>query len=418
MADGEGNALRRQARDGAGAHPGEPRSDSGSKPPELRGEVTPKPAEPKRVVEAPHGAPQGAPHGTSPARGRKPPTRRRSIRLFLLLLGPLVLIAAGIYMYVSGGRYVTTDNAYVQADKLTVTTDVSGVVASIAVKEGQRVAVGDVLFKLDEEPFRIALDGAQAQLATVAADLKAQQANYQEKLADIKKAEADLDFYNREFERQSTLAATRVASQATLDVARHNRDAAQQSINALQQQAAALLAQLGGSADLPVEQQPRYKQAQANVATAQRNLRRSVVTAPIAGIVTNVDKLQLGQYLPAAQGAFNLVATDQVWIEGNPKETDLTYVTVGDTATVTVDSYPGRTWTGTVCSISPATGAEFSLLPAQNSSGNWVKVVQRIPLRVCVVQQNDGPQLRSGMSVEVEIDTKHQRHFSDLFGWF
>jgi membrane fusion protein (multidrug efflux system) len=329
-----------------------------------------------------------------------------------------VLIAAGIYMYVSGGRYVTTDNAYVQADKLTVTTDVSGVVASIAVKEGQRVAVGDVLFKLDEEPFRIALDGAQAQLATVAADLKAQQANYQEKLADIKKAEADLDFYNREFERQSTLAATRVASQATLDVARHNRDAAQQSINALQQQAAALLAQLGGSADLPVEQQPRYKQAQANVATAQRNLRRSVVTAPIAGIVTNVDKLQLGQYLPAAQGAFNLVATDQVWIEGNPKETDLTHVTVGDTATVTVDSYPGRTWTGTVCSISPATGAEFSLLPAQNSSGNWVKVVQRIPLRVCVVQQNDGPQLRSGMSVEVEIDTKHQRHFSDLFGWF
>lgn len=418
MADGEGNALRRQTREDSAPQSGEPRSDAGPRPIDLRADAMPKPAEPKseapkRAVEAPH----GAPHGGTPARGRKKTSRRRSVRFFLLLLGPLVLIVGGIFMYLNGGRYVTTDNAYVQADKLTVTTDVSGVVASIAVKEGQRVNVGDVLFKLDDEPFRISLNGAQAQLATVAADLAAQQANYREKLADIKKAEADLDYYNREFDRQSALAASRVASQSALDVARHNRDAAQQTIAALQQQAAALLAQLGGAPDLPVTQQPRYQQAQAAVDSAQRNLRRTVVTASIAGVVTNVDKLQLGQYLPAAQGAFNLVASDPVWIEGNPKETDLTYVKVGDKATVTVDSFPGRTWTGTVCSISPATGAEFSLLPAQNSSGNWVKVVQRIPLRVCVAQQDGAPQLRSGMSVEVEIDTGHQRHFSDLFSW-
>ncbi len=387
MADGDGGALR--------------------KPPQARGEPEQRDTGPKKLVEAP----------MPPTRARKRIVKRRPTRMILLLLGPLVVIVGGIYVYLSGGRYVGTDNAYIQADKLTVTTDVSGVVASIEVKEGQLVKAGDVLFKLDEEPFRIALNGAQAQLAVVGADLAAQQANYREKLADIKRAEADLDFYNREFDRQSSLAGRGIASQATLDTARRNRDSAQQSIDAFQQQAAALLAQLGGAPNLPLDQQARYKQAQAVVDTAQRNLRRAVVTAPISGIVTNVKKLQLGQYLPAAQGAFNLVSNDLVWVDANPKETDLTYVKLGDKATVTVDSYPGRAFDATVCSISPATGAEFSLLPAQNSSGNWVKVVQRIPVRVCVDQPQDGPRLRAGMSVVVEIDTGHQRHFSDLFSW-
>ncbi len=383
MADGEGGALR--------------------KPPEARSESAPqKLSEPLPL----------------PTRStRKRPAKRRSLRLTLLLLGPLIVIIGGIYVYLTGGRYVTTDNSYVQANKLTLTTDVSGVVSSIEVKEGQSVTAGQVLFKLDDETFRVALNSAQAQLAAVSNDLAALQANYREKLSDIEKAKADLDFYNREFERQSTLAASRVGTQVALDAARHNRDAAQQSIEASQQQAAALLAQLGGSSDLPVDQQARYKQAQAVVDAANRNLRRTTVVAPMAGIVTNVDKLQIGQYLPASQGAFNLVANDRVWVTANPKETDLTYVKEGDKATVTVDSFPGRVWNATVCSISPATGAEFSLLPAQNSSGNWVKVVQRVPLRICVEQIKDGPQLRSGMSVEIEIDTGHTRHFSDLFDW-
>jgi membrane fusion protein (multidrug efflux system) len=387
MADGDGGALR--------------------KPPQKRSEPEQRDTGPKKLVEA----------ALQPTRARRRP-KKRSMRMVLLLLGPLVVIVGGIYVYLTGGRYVGTDNAYVQADKLTITTDVSGVVASIEVKEGQQVKAGDVLFKLDEEPFRIALNGAQAQLAVVGADLAAQQANYREKLADIQKAKADLEFYSREFDRQSSLAGRGIASQAALDSARRNRDAARQSIDALQQQAAALLAQLGGAPDLPLDQQARYQQAQAAVDAAQRNLRRTVVVAPITGIVTNVSKLQIGQYLPAAQGAFNLVASEQVWIDANPKETDLTYVKVGDKAVVTVDSYPGRQFDASVCSISPATGAEFSLLPAQNSSGNWVKVVQRIPIRVCVTQPQDGPRLRAGMSAVVEIDTGHTRHFRDLFDWF
>jgi len=388
MADGDSGALRKPQRS-------EPEQrDTG----------------PKKLVEAPPSSIK------APPRARKRP-KKRSMRMILLLLGPLVVIIGGVYVYLTGGRYVGTDNAYIQADKLTVTTDVSGVVASIEVKEGQQVKAGDVLFKLDEEPFRIALNGAQAQLAVVGADLAAQQANYREKLADIQKAKADLEFYSREFDRQQPLAARGIASQAALDSARRNRDGAQQSIDALQQQAAALLAQLGGAPDLPLDQQARYKQAQAVVDNAQRNLRRTVVVAPMAGIVTNVNKLQLGQYLPASQGAFNLVASEQMWVDANPKETDLAYVKIGDKATVTVDAYPGRKFEASVCSISPATGAEFSLLPAQNSSGNWVKVVQRIPIRVCVTQPSDGPRLRSGMSAVVEIDTGHTRHFSDLFDW-
>jgi membrane fusion protein (multidrug efflux system) len=164
----------------------------------------------------------------------------------------------------------------------------------------------------------------------------------------------------------------------------------------------------------PIESHPRFLQAQSDVDKAKRDLNHSVVTAPMAGIIANADALQVGEYLPAAQPAFNLVATDHVWVEANPKETDLTYMAAGHTAEISVDAYPGREWKATVASISPATGAEFSVLPAQNASGNWVKVVQRVPVRLLVETPDDSPPLRSGMSVEVSIDTGHRRSFHDL----
>jgi membrane fusion protein, multidrug efflux system len=350
----------------------------------------------------------------APSKERAPGSRRKLVRRVLLIGGPLLLIAAILYFYLTGGRYVSTDNAYVQADKLAISTEVSGFVAEIPVRENQRVEAGQTLFRLDDEPYRIALAGAEAQLAATRNQIASLQASYREKQAEIKQAETDVAFYEPELKRQAELLQRKVTPQAKYDEARRNLDASRQKIVMLRQQAQGILAQLGGAPDQPVESQAAYRQVQAQVDNARRSLRRTVVTAPMAGIVTNVDKLQVGQYLPAAQAAFSLVATDHVWVEANPKETDLTYVKQGDPATVTVDTYPGREWQAAVASISPATGAEFSVLPAQNTSGNWVKVVQRIPVRLRVEVPENAPPLRAGMSVEIDIDTGHKRTLGGL----
>jgi membrane fusion protein (multidrug efflux system) len=317
-------------------------------------------------------------------------------------------------MYLTGGRYVSTDNAYVRADKVTVSTDVSGIVAEVPVHENQVVEKDQVLFRLDDEPYRIALVGAEAQLGTVRNQIAALQAAYQQNLAQVQQAQTDLAFFQRELQRQQELASRQVASQAAFDQARHNAEAARDRLLMAQRQAQATLAQLGGKADEPIESNPSYRQAMAQVDKARRDLRHTVVTAPMDGIVTNVEALQVGEYLPAAQAGFSLVATDHVWVEANPKETDLTHLEPGDPATVTVDAYPGREWRATVASLSPASGAEFSVLPAQNASGNWVKVVQRVPVRLKVQVSPDAPPLRAGMSASVEIDTGHQRTLAGL----
>ena len=349
-------------------------------------------------------------------RNRRPRRRPslKQLRWALLLLGPLLVVLIGGYLYLTGGRYVSTDNAYVKAEKLTLTTDVAGIVAEVAVRENQQVAPGQILFRLDDEPFRLALAQADAELAAVRNDIEAQKANYREKQAELQLAEADVAFFEREHRRQAELAARRVAAEAQLDQARHNLDAARLRAASTRQELNAIVASLGGDPDIPVEAHPRYRAALAARDRAARDLRRTVVRAPFAGIVTNVPNLQPGMYLPASAPAFSLVATDHVWIEANPKETDLTNVRPGQKVTVTVDAYPGTTWHGTVESLSPASGAEFALLPAQNTTGNWVKVVQRIPVRIRLEPGPDMPTLRAGMSAEVEIDTGYQRALPTL----
>jgi membrane fusion protein (multidrug efflux system) len=341
-------------------------------------------------------------------------TTRQLARRILLPLGPVVLVALALTMWLAGGRYVSTDNAYVRADKVAVNADVAGKVVELAVKDNQHVAAGDLLFRIDDEPYRIALDAAEAKLASVRNDVGALQATWRQRLADIGQGEADIAWYEREFKRQSDLAQRNVASQAKLDEARHNLDAARQRVAGLRQEAQATLAQLGGDADKPVEKQASYLAALADVEKARRDLRRTSVVAPIAGIVTRVESLQVGSYLTAGQPAFALVAVDSAWVEANPKETDLTHVKPGDPATVTVDAYPGREWTGHVASLSPGTGAEFAILPAQNASGNWVKVVQRVPVRIVLDRVEGAPTLRAGMSVEAEIDTGYKRSLGEL----
>jgi membrane fusion protein, multidrug efflux system len=382
---------------------------------------------PKETAETPaarRDAPQQQPD--RPAAIAAPPekapgrSRERWVRWALFTLLPLALIA-GAYWYVSGGQVMSTDDAYVEADKVGISTDVSGIVKKIDVSDNQDVAEGQVLFRMDDLPFRLALERAEAQVGIVRNDLTALKANYGDMEAQIKQAQYDVEYYDREFHRQQDLASKNVASQQTFDTARRNFQSAQQKVASLNQQLGAIAANLNGDPSLPVERHPRYRDAVAQRDEAARQLDHTVVKAPFAGIVTNVPSIAPGKYLQASMTAFYLVATDHLWVDSNPKETELTYVRPGQGVTVTVDTYPDVEWYGTIESISPAAAQEFSLLPAQNTSGNWVKVVQRIPMRVRVdTSDKNLPPLRAGMSVEVDVNTSHTRglpHFlAALFG--
>jgi membrane fusion protein, multidrug efflux system len=343
-----------------------------------------------------------------PEKAPQPP-RRRWVRWVLFVLLPLALIAGG-YWYVTGGSVMSTDDAYVEADKVGISTDVSGIVKEVDVSNNQHVDDGQVLFRLDDLPFRLALERADAQVGIVRNDLNALKANYRDMQAQIKQAQDDVEYYDREFHRQQDLAAKFIASQQTFDTARRNLQNAQQKLASLNQQLAAIAANLNGDPDIPVEQHPRYLNAMAQRNEAARQLDHTVVKAPFAGIATNVPAIAPGKYLQASVTAFYLVAAEYVWVDSNPKETQLTNVRPGQPVTVTVDTYPDLEWHGTVESLSPAAAQEFALLPAQNTSGNWVKVVQRIPMRVRLdTSDKSRPALRAGMSVEVDVDTGHQR---------
>ncbi|TIO25410.1 MAG: HlyD family secretion protein, partial [Mesorhizobium sp.] len=308
---------------------------------ELEAPVAPEPA----ALEAPSAQPKPAAVTiASPARAKP---RRSLTRSVLFALLPVAL-AVGGYYYVVGGQVMTTDNAYIQAQSLGVSTDVSGTVQEIDVHDNEAVKKGQVLFRLRPASFETALAGAQAQLGTVRNQVLTLQASYQQSLAQIAQAEADIPYYESAFQRQQDLLKTSTASKATFDSAQHDLIAARQKVIVAKAQAQATLAQLGGDADQPVEKNPFYLQAQSALDDAQRNLGDSVVKAPFDGVVTNVDALQVGKYLPASQPAFSLVSSTDIWIAAEPKETELTYVRPGQKATISIDGYPGEVWHGKV----------------------------------------------------------------------
>jgi len=370
-----------------------------------RTEAPQGPEKPQAEVRRPHvSLAAGAPHG-SWARSR----RRLRLRWALFALLPLVLIV-GAYFYVRGGQVMTTDDAYVNSNKVDISTDVSGIVKEVDVSDNQRVQTGQVLYRLDPQQFQIALDNAKANLAQVALTVQAMKDDYQRMLRDVDAQQAKVDLDQAIYNRYAALVNTSAISKANYDQARYTLTADQSTLQSLRQQAQVQLARLAGNADIPVNEHPQYRQAEAQVKEAQRQLDHTVVAAPFAGIATGVPSIAPGKYLPASTVAFYLVDTDHVWIDAQPKETELTYVQPGQRVSVTVDTYPNRVWHGTVASISPAASEEFSLLPAQNTSGNWVKVVQRVPMRVEVDTSDKSlPPLRAGMSVEVSVDTGHAR---------
>jgi membrane fusion protein (multidrug efflux system) len=340
---------------------------------------------------------------------RPKPSRRRRVRRLLMIGGPLaVLIGVGI-VYVTGGRYAGTDNAYVHAHMVSVSADLSGRVVAVDVHENQPVKAGDVLFQLDPEPLQIAINQARANLEDARNKIIGLKAAYRTRQEDLKAAEANVGFAQRELQRREKLVAGKIISQSDYDEARNRYDVAVNEAASIRQDISRIISELGGNPDIDPEEHPNYKAAQSALAQAELDMRRGTVVASTDGVVAQVDQLRPGDYINAGQAVFNIVSQQDIWIEANLKETDLTYVQPGQKAEVTIDTYPGRTFTAVVDSIGMATGAEFSVLPAQNASGNWVKVVQRIPVRLHVIDVPANTVLRAGMSAVVDIDTEHRR---------
>jgi len=361
------------------------------------------------VAPAPR-APDVQPH-QPPAEVKEPWSRRNWVRWGLFALLPLALIV-GCYWYVTGGQVMSTDDAYVEAETVGISTDVSGIVNDVAVTDNQHIVAGQVLYRLDPRQFQIALDNAKANLAQTALTIDSMKQDYTRMLSDAAAQQGQVDLDQLNYDRDAMLLRSGTVSQAVYDQARYTLEVDKNKLESLRQQAAVQLARLAGNSNIPVTQHPQYLQAQARVDEAQRQLDHTVVKAPFAGTVTNVPSIAPGKYLAASTTAFYLVDRDHVWVDATPKETELTYVQPGQPVTVTVDTYPDAQWRGIVESISPAAAQQFSLLPAQNTSGNWVKVVQRVPLRVRVdTTDKHLPPLRAGMSVEIDVDTGHARGF-------
>ena len=329
-------------------------------------------------------------------------------RRLLLIGGPAIVVVVALVFYLLSGRYVSTDDAYIQSARVDVSTEVSGRIREIDVRDNQLVHKGDVLFRLDTPAFNIAVADARAQLAAALLKVPSLQAVYRQRQADEAGARSTLDYDQRELARQTQLESQGISSRAQLDQAKNNFQSAQQLLAAAQQQTASALADLAGNPNATPDSLPLVKQAQATLDHALLQLSYTVVHASMDGIVAKVDQIQVGDHVNAATPLFALMSNSNLWVEANFKETDLTHMRPGQSATFSVDAYPGRAFTGRVLSTSPGTGSSFSLLPPENSSGNWVKVVQRLPVRLSI-DNNGGVPLAAGMSVEADVDTEHRR---------
>jgi membrane fusion protein, multidrug efflux system len=339
-------------------------------------------------------------------------------RFLLLVVLPVLAVIGGLVFYLNGGRYVTTDDAYVGAQKVLITPDISGKIDKVVVKEGQHVNEGDVLFEIDPVLFQLAVDQSRAQLEQA-------RTTYDNLIANVKiygqmldLAQQGIDLKQRDVERKQALVKSNVGSQLDLDNSANAMVTAGAQAQFVKQQLSNAKAQLLGNPDLPLEQFPPYAQAKAALGMAQRNLDHTVLRAPMPGVATQVDQIQLGRFVAAGTPVFSVIDVANPWVDANPKESDFTYVAVGQGVTLDVDAFPNHVFKGTVGSLSPGTGAQFAILPPQNATGNFVKVVQRVPVRIYFdADDKFVGKLKAGMSVNVSIDTNHRRSLAGLLGF-
>ena len=335
-------------------------------------------------------------------------------RFLLLVALPAVAALAGVALWLQGGRYEETENAYVKAHMIAVSADVSGRVVEVGVRDNEPVAAGALLFRIDPVPFELAVARAEAEMAVVRTTLDGLRAEYRVALADAAEANERIGFLARQLERQQKLKERGMGLEASFDEARHNLEAARRRLESANEKAARVLAALGGDVKRPAEAHPSFLAARAARDAGRDELARVRVVAPAAGIVSNM-RLQVGERVERGVPVFSLIESRPMWIEANFKETQLTHMREGQEVTVVADAYPDAKWRGRVSTIAPATKAEFAILPAQNSSGNWVKVVQRVPVLIHLDTPPDGQTpLRAGMTVTARVDTGHVRTLSAL----
>jgi membrane fusion protein (multidrug efflux system) len=351
----------------------------------------------------------GAPESPAAERhdSQSPPVRgwRERLRLPLMIGVPVIAGGVALYFYLASLGYESTDDAYLRAAQVSISPNVSGRVIEVGVHDNQPVHRGDTLIRLDDRPFRIAVENARARLANTRLQIESLKATYWQRMADLRSAQSALEYQRGEYERQIRLLASGVSPQSLVERTLNARNQAQQNVVSDQQQINATLASLGGDPNTPADQHPTVQEAQAELDRAMLNLSYTTIAAPIDGIVTRVEGLQPGDYINTATPAFVLVSTQDVWIEANFKEVQLTHMLPGQAARVRIDAYPGRDIRAKVVSISPGTGSQFQLLPPENATGTWVKVVQRLPVRL---RLDDSVPVQSGLSALVTVDTHYQ----------
>jgi membrane fusion protein (multidrug efflux system) len=335
-------------------------------------------------------------------------TRLQRLRWPLMSLAAIAVLGGATYFYIKGSRYQSTDDAYAQAATVSISANVGGRVSEVEVRDNQIVQRGATLFKLDDAPFRIAVSDAAARLADTRLQIESLKSTYRQRQVELRAARDTQSYAQQQYDRQTRLLRSGIASQAQFDQAAHALDAARQQVANVQQQIGVALANLGGDSNIAPERHPLVAQAQAALDRAQLNLSYTVVSAPTDGVVAKVEQLQVGDTIAASAPVFALVSTRDTWIEANFKEVQLAQMRTGQAATVRIDRYPGRRFSAVVTSVSPSTGSQFSLLPPENATGNWVKVVQRVPVRLQLTHVEAGFLLQSGLSADVTVDT-HSR---------
>lgn len=341
-----------------------------------------------------------------PGAPEAPPKKKRSgAQLALMLSAPVVLLGGGAYFWLTGGRYVETDNAYVHQPKVSLSADVAGRIASVSVSDNQSVKAGEVLFTIDAEPYRIALSQADAALAAARVNVEQLRVAFGTANAKLEAAKATLAIRQKEWDRASNLQQQGISAESSLDDSRLALQQAQSNVSLEEQDVANATAALGGDPQIKTDDHPAVRSAIAARDNAQRNLDKTTVLAPADGIVSQVASLNVGQFVATGSTIATLVETGKTWVEANFKETQLATLRSGLPAEVTVDAYPGVKFEGRLDSIGAATGSEFALIPAQNATGNWVKVTQRVPVRFSV-DLGEGQTLTAGMSAVVNVDTK------------
>ncbi len=345
---------------------------------------------------------------------------RPLLRFVLMVVVPITAAVYGALWWGESMRYVTTENAYVKSNVIAISADVDGRIIAVDARENERVNGGQILLRIDPRPFEIEIAEARAELERAKAEIEALRADYRSGQRAIRSRNERVRYLQGEFDRQQKLTKRGVGTGAKLDQARHELEMSRREVDTVRERNRMLLAVLGGDPAIKVENHPKYLSALANLDRAELDFDRTNVLAPADGIVGNIN-LQLGEYVEKGEALFSVVQVDKSWIEANLKETQLTHVEVGQTVSFFVDSYPDIEWQGKVASIAPATGAEFSLLPPQNASGNWVKVVQRLPVRLAITEKPGNPKLRAGMTVDVSIDTERDRSLGvmvrELVAW-